>query len=252
MTELIVQASGIMIEPMVQEEKVRKIFAHRLALACDRAGMEKHGRQAAIASAQKVTAKAVSKWFNAESIPRRGKLAELATMLDVVPGWLLGDGDDDDFARAPTAAPVRKGYRVAVLDVQASAGPGVYTDSEVVETVHLIEYASEHAKSIFGGRPAENVKMITVTGDSMEGTIEPGDQIFVDVSVNRFHGDGVYVFVFGRTLHIKRLQMEKDRLAVLSDNPNYNAWYIDEAEEDRLHIMGKVLLCQSQAYKRFA
>lgn len=74
MSELIVHASDIMIEPMVQEEKARTEFSQRLALACDKAGLPAHGRQAEIAKRMKLTPKAVSKWFNGEAIPRRGKL----------------------------------------------------------------------------------------------------------------------------------------------------------------------------------
>lgn len=105
---------------------------------------------------------------------------------------------------------------------------------------------------MFNGRPQTHVKVITVSGDSMEGTINPGDEIFVDVSINQFDGDGIYVFVFGRTLHVKRLQMQKDRLAVISDNSIYEKWHIENNEEEQLYIMAKVLLRQSIDYRRFS
>ena len=41
--------------------------------------------------------------------------------------------------------------------------------------------------------------MITVNGDSMQGTIEVGDQIFIDTHVNYFDGDCIYVFVYGQS-----------------------------------------------------
>ncbi|MDF3696591.1 S24 family peptidase, partial [Enterobacter hormaechei] len=104
----------------------------------------------------------------------------------------------------------------------------------------------------FGNRPATHVKVITVNGDSMDGTISPGDQIFVDTGVTHFDGDGVYVFVFGKTLHVKRLQMQRDRLAVISDNPIYEKWYVEPEDEDAFYVMAKVLLRQSVDYKRFA
>ncbi|STD45976.1 Uncharacterized HTH-type transcriptional regulator HI_1476 [Edwardsiella tarda] len=105
---------------------------------------------------------------------------------------------------------------------------------------------------LFGGRSEDSVKVITVKGDSMEGTINPGDEIFVDVSVNFFDGDGVYVFVYERCLHIKRLQMHKNKLLVISDNKVYQPWDIDKEDEPKLYIMAKVLLRQSIEYKRFA
>ncbi|WP_140412186.1 S24 family peptidase, partial [Escherichia coli] len=66
-----------------------------------------------------------------------------------------------------------------------------------------------------------------------------------------FDGDGIYVFVYGKTMHVKRLQMQKNRLAVISDNAAYDRWYIEEGEEEQLHILAKVLIRQSIDYKRF-
>ncbi|MBR7404537.1 helix-turn-helix transcriptional regulator, partial [Klebsiella pneumoniae] len=76
----------------------------------------------------------------------------------------------------------------------------------------------------------------------MEGTIDPGDFIFVDTTVNYFEGDGIYVFVFGKTIHIKRLQMQKNSLVVLSDNKLYSSWQIDATDEDQFHVLAKVLV----------
>lgn len=79
---------------MVQVEKVRQEFAKRLALACDNAGLNERGRGAAIVKAIGITSKAVSKWFNAESLPRQEKMNALAKFLrcDVV--WLQhGEGE---------------------------------------------------------------------------------------------------------------------------------------------------------------
>ena len=82
---------------MVQVEKVRQEFAKRLALACDNAGLNERGRGAVIVKAIGVTSKAVSKWFNAESLPRQEKINALANFLrcDVI--WLQhGEGCMDN------------------------------------------------------------------------------------------------------------------------------------------------------------
>lgn len=80
---------------MVHEDKARKEFASRLALACENAGLEQHGRQAEIARRMKLTPKAVSKWFNGETIPRREKLRELAILIGTTPTYLLGEDGKD-------------------------------------------------------------------------------------------------------------------------------------------------------------
>lgn len=142
-------------------------------------------------------------------------------------------------------------YRVDVMDVSASAGNGVST-RDFIEVISSIEYVTEEAKALFGHRPANQVKLINVRGDSMQGTIEPGDLIFVDIAVNFFDGDGIYVFDFAGDLFIKRLQKIKTSLVVLSDNPLYREWQIASNEMDMLHVCGKVLLSQSQQFRRHA
>ncbi|EOH6340969.1 XRE family transcriptional regulator [Providencia stuartii] len=157
-------------------------------------------------------------------------------------GWM------DGITEAEIPEP-SKTYKVEVLDVEASAGAGVVVLDEFIETITAIEYSSEEAKRLFGGRPAHTIKMITVKGDSMAETFEPRDQIFVDITTNFFDGDGIYVFVLDNQLYIKRLQKQYKRLAVISDNPRYETWYLDEDALNGLYICAKVLVSQSITYK---
>ncbi|WP_241597671.1 XRE family transcriptional regulator [Rosenbergiella epipactidis] len=224
-------------------------FSERLALAMSNAGMTQGGLAKSVGMAQS----SVNKLLNGAQSSR--KSVQIASALGVSPEWLSsGEGEMLNSGGSISSNPVQQAdfYRVDVLDVQASAGHGTYVANEFVEKIRAIEYTTEQARSLFNGRSQDIVKVITVRGDSMEGTINPGDEIFVDVSVSCFDGDGVYVFVYGRTLHVKRLQMQKDRLAVISDNEKYERWYVDEHEEENLHIMAKVLLRQSIDYKRFS
>ena len=172
-------------------------------------------------------------------------VSDIETAFKLPRGWLDGVLDEYELPKDN-----KDSFRVDVLDVEASAGHGVIVKGEFIETIKSIEYATEYAKTMFGGRPANTIKVITVKGDSMKGTIDPGDQIFIDMTVDFFDGDGIYVFVYGETLHVKRLQMQKDRLAVLSDNDKYDKWFIDEPDKEKFFVSGKVLLSQSQAYKR--
>lgn len=106
---------------MVQDDKVREAFSQRLALACKRAGLDEHGRGAAIARELGMSSKGVSKWFNAESIPRPAKMLELAKYLNVDLVWLqLGVSHDsdsdvpepskDNFVSVPILSLVQVGY----------------------------------------------------------------------------------------------------------------------------------------------
>lgn len=228
-------------------------FSERLAQAMKNAGYT----QGRLAKDVGMAQSSVNKLLKDASGSR--KTVEIASVLGVRPEWLsTGEGEmASSGTREPAALyqvkPSLNGiYRVDVLDVKASAGPGSIVTSDFIETIRAIEYTTEQARALFGNRPATHVKVITVNGDSMDGTISPGDQIFVDTGVTHFDGDGVYVFVFGKTLHVKRLQMQRDRLAVISDNPIYEKWYVEPEDEDAFYVMAKVLLRQSIDYKRFA
>lgn len=140
-------------------------------------------------------------------------------------------------------------YRIDVLDVSASAGDGA-ASKDVIEVIRSIEYVPDQARVIFGNRPESSVKLINVRGDSMEGTIEPGDLIFVDVGVSVFDGDGIYVFDFNGDMFVKRLQKVKNQLIVISDNPRYREWTISEEEMHMFHVAGRVMLSQSQQFRR--
>lgn len=182
------------------------------------------------------------------------KLVEIANALGVMPDWLSsGEGvmlNDGKPGAALLTNAISDVFRVDVLDLTVSAGPGSFMISEFVEVLHAIEFTNEHARSLFGNRAQHDVKVMTVDGDSMCPTIQSGDRLFFDVSVRNFKVDGVYAFVFGRHFHVKRLQMQGLQLAVLSDNPAYKDWYVTEENQDQLYIMGKALIHESIAYNK--
>lgn len=224
-------------------------FSQRLQLAMNEAGFT----QGSLAKAVGMAQSSVFKLLNGANGSR--KTVELANVLGVRPEWLSNgiqpmrnDGQQPAAYNPQISAP--KFFRVEVLDVAASAGPGNFLISDFAQSVHAIEFSPEHARTLFGGRQQDLIKMITVDGDSMTPTFVAGDSIFVDISVRSFETDGIYIFVYGQTFHIKRLQMQGDRLAVISDNNKYRDWYIDEESEDRLFVMGKVLIHQSIKYNR--
>lgn len=104
---------------MVQNEKLREEFSQRLAQACKEAGLDEHGRGMAIARALGVSSKGVSKWFNAESLPRQDKMNALAKFLRVDVVWLQHGNHDNNVIYA---APYVPGKRYPVLSkVQAGA-----------------------------------------------------------------------------------------------------------------------------------
>jgi phage repressor protein C with HTH and peptisase S24 domain len=232
-------------------------FSDRLKLAMDEGGFTQGSLAEAVGMAQPSIWKLVSGGAKASK-----KTIQIANVLGVRPEW-LSDGDGPmRIGDASHSAPllvrekseqyrIEDGFRIELLDVAVSAGPGAVNTNEFIEVVRTITYTPEEARMMFGNRSEEQIRMINVKGDSMSGTIEPGDLIFVDISVRSFDGDGIYAFLYDDTAHVKRLQKMKDYLLVLSDSSRYQTWDpITRDEMNRVFIYGKVIGSVPQTYRR--
>lgn len=180
------------------------------------------------------------------------KIVEIANALGVNSEWLsTGIGPMKKDGTTPiNASPSTNTFKIDILDLEVSAGPGVI-NREFVEILRSVEYSQDDARHMFDGRKAENIRIINVRGDSMSGTIEPGDLLFVDVSIKNFDGDGIYAFLYDDTAHVKRLQKMKDKLLVISDNKSYSAWDpIERDEMNRVFVFGKVIGSMPQTYRK--
>lgn len=105
MAELKVHARPCDSERMVQNEEVRKEFARRLKMAIAQAGHAEWGAGARLAEVSGATAKAASKWLNAESMPGRANMLAIAEWLGVRVEWLqYGEGDPHQPATSPEPA----------------------------------------------------------------------------------------------------------------------------------------------------
>jgi len=221
-------------------------FNERFNIAFKKSGLSQHQ----LAKLVKVSQPSIKKLVSGESKTFR-KMPELANALNVDFVWLsTGDGDHEtDHLIKNNNHVGRNGFFVEVLSVTASAGTG-YLNSDVRQVIKLIEYDSEQAVLLFNGVSASHLKVLNISGDSMQGTFENGDSLFVNVTINEFKSDGIYVFTFGRSLYVKRLQLIKDKILVISDNKTYTDWWIEENEMDQLYIHGKVMLSQSMQLRK--
>ncbi|EPL8953648.1 S24 family peptidase [Klebsiella pneumoniae] len=208
--------------------------------------------QKALGNAVGVSQAAIQKIETGKAI-QTTKLLDIAKILKVRPEWLSsGSGAmrTDDEGENQSSRLNQDVFRLDILDLAVSAGPGI-VNQEFVEILHSVEYAPAEARHMFDGRKAENIRIINVRGDSMSSTIEPGDLLFVDISVKSFDGDGIYAFLYDDTAHVKRLQKMKDKLLVISDNKSYAAWDpIEKDEMNRVFVFGKVIGSMPQTYRK--
>lgn len=230
-------------------------FSDRLNAAMQNAGYT----QGALAKAVGMAQSSINQLLNKATGSR--KTVEIAKVLGVSAEWLAsGEGSMIPNAQysikqltgsSERESATRDSYFVDFMDIEYSCGPGSY-NSDFPDIIRSIELEPEFALSLFGGRPASSMKAINAQGDSMQGTIDPEDLVFIDITVKKFEGDGVYAFTFDGSSHIKRLQKIKSHLVVLSDNPAYREWEINAHEEDQLFIDGKVIVSWPMKLRRFA
>ena len=111
--------------------------------------------------------------------------------------------------------------------------------SDISANISYIEYAEDQYRRIFAAKNPESLRLTNIRVDNMSGTLEPGDLVFVDISINKYDGDGVYLFMVG------------NNLLVISDNRQYKSWEISPKDRTSLVVIGKVLIGQSQIFQRF-
>ena len=141
---------------------------------------------------------------------------------------------------SPYAAP--RGYSaVPEIDVRASAGPGAWND-EFEEAKDTWLFADPLIRHEFRAKP-EDLRMITVDGDSMEPLLSSGDRILIDVSRKVPVPPGIFVIWDGMGLVAKRIEhvphSEPPKVVLKSLNPEYDS-YERPCRGDPRHRTGRL------------
>ena len=129
---------------------------------------------------------------------------------------------------------------VPEIDVRAAAGPGAWNE-EVEQTKATWLFADPLIRHEFQARP-EDLRMITVDGDSMEPLFSSGDRILIDVSRQVPVPPGIFVIWDGMGLVTKRIEhvphSEPPRVVIKSANPEYESY---ERLVDEIRIVGRAV-----------
>lgn len=208
--------------------------------------IDEYGGQAKLSEAINKSASQISQWLNATPDSRTGKprslKSETAREIEIATGkpraWF--DQPLDSVMMLGDGYIVPEGYiKFSVLNVKAKMGAGTLDDS-TVEVVDFVAVAESWAKAHFGGA-ISRIHIITGTDDSMSGTIEPDEILFVDTGIDYFDGDGLYVIHTPVGRRAKRLQMTLTGvLLIISDNPKYRDEEVRPEDVDNIHIIGKI------------
>ena len=125
-------------------------------------------------------------------------------------------------------------------DVRASAGPGAIVPFEDIDgSAQFLAFRSEWLRRI--GVNPRRAEVLIVAGDSMEPTIRDGDLLLIDRGVDRVIDNGIYVFVLGGMVLVKRVQTRRDgSLVLLSDNQRYREEIVPAHDLTDLRVEGRV------------
>lgn len=243
----------------MEEEKPASL---RLRALAEMAGYESVADFARAVHIKEVTAR---QQLNRDSITKEAaaKYVQRATRRGVIVGvdWLLyGTGrapvKSDGATKAgvrdlPEAerddAPPQGMVIVAEHDVRAPSGPNgslveINGGDETDQTVARHGFPSEGFRQVYGSAP-DQVRIISVVGDSMAPTLFAGQRVMIDTADRTPSPPGVFVLWDGDGLVLKRVERvfgSKDpaKLAIMSDNPKYRTY---EVPIEEVHINGRVI-----------
>lgn len=214
----------------------------------------KSKNQAGLAKYCKVKPPSVSKWLNGGTKTLQGhNLLRAAEYLECDPDWLAtGNGawGLQEVQKQNSTSEKTPSYTVKMLD-NDFLKDFVISTTDVAPNISHIEYTENQYRQIFAAKEPDTVRISNIKADNMSGTLEQGDLVFIDTSIRKYDGDGIYLFIIGNHLHLKRLQMAGKTLLVISDNQQYKSWKINQKDKNSFVVIGKVLLGQSQIFQRF-
>ncbi|HDX1153342.1 XRE family transcriptional regulator [Pasteurella canis] len=170
------------------------------------------------------------------------KILEIATALGVDPNWLkTGEGSHDSSLVVSEPSSEHK-MKMDHLSVSAIAGYNGFNNSDYPDVIRSIYFSENGLLEIVGKKTTQGLYLINVPTDSMSPTINKGDIVFVDVSINAYVGEGVYVFDLNGETYIKRLQrIPTGVIRALSDNPLYPPFDITEKLFNTAVVRGKFI-----------
>ena len=205
-----------------------------------------YGSQAALARAIDKAPAQISQWVNGSpsSItgpPRSLKsetAREIEEKLNKPKGWFDQPITSEKTETAPAAKPLEDSIVFQHRDISVSCGNGII-NADFPEIIRTLEIPKSKIFELFGRNNINNLDIVSIKGDSMEPTIPQKAVAFVDSTIIRYDGDGIYAFYYSDAVYIKRLQKVPGKLIAHSDNRIYDPFEILPANADEFHIIGK-------------
>lgn len=177
------------------------------------------------------------------SLPGLDILHRICKANGVNVGWLAaGEGSPNSLESLELGSNLQSGYVSIPLhnEVRASAGNGSLTWDEQPDD--FLQFREDWITHEISAKVAY-LKLIRVSGDSMERVLYDEDVIMIDTSKTTFTHDGIYTFLLGEALMVKTLQRIAGGFLVVSEyKDKYPAYSLtfDEMKNCGFRIVGLV------------
>lgn len=128
--------------------------------------------------------------------------------------------------------------RVNVYNIEAAAGVGSVVENN--EIANKLAFKKSWIRSS-SNATADDLAVITVSGDSMNPTLYDGDHILVDMTLTTLRNDGIYVLRNDNMILVKRISLNPvtKLCTIKSDNSFYESW--EGCQPADLDILGRVI-----------
>lgn len=161
---------------------------------------------------------------------------------------VLGTSYNEIMSDKPIKAKVvnlkQKKDTVIIEQLSAVAGMGavVSIDANHDSQISTVEMSKQFLESQIGAYSnPSNLKLINAVGRSMEGMFNSGDTLVVDLGVNRFISESVYVFHWDDSIWIKTLERDgHGGFDIVSENPRYKKRHV-KRNDPSFRIIGMVM-----------
>lgn len=166
-------------------------------------------------------------------------LSKIANALAIPLSDISGNDAKESGVSAATKPPANY-VSVPKLNIDISASDGAEADQNEFDNIEYYMFRQSWVRDKLQTTP-EHLRMLHVTGDSMEPTLSHGDVILVDTSQTTASPPGIFVLYDGFGLVVKRAEIlpsSPPALSITSDNPQYSPY---ERSLDDMRIIGRVV-----------
>ncbi|HHY0331089.1 TPA: LexA family transcriptional regulator [Vibrio cholerae] len=190
-------------------------------------------------------------YINRGSIPPVDTAFSIAIKEGVSIEWLVTGETPQDPSVQHTKEPMlhERILEKPKYNVVASAGGGSFIDTETPIEYYPFTYSFLKRRRLLHAE----LCVIEAHGESMEPTIENGDELLLKLMHEPSSKplEGVYVINLDNTLKVKRLEFDiiRDGYRIISDNKLYQEEFIDRDDLKRMKVIGEVAMVMGKPSK---